>query len=97
MPLIRQLAQSDFIGLKFCAVGLVILAFSKFTKKGKSNLRNIFQNLANDNSMMVRLKVASKLDSFSALLSLDEVKKHILPRLISLLGDQQVCQLLISC
>nr|BAH72359.1 ACYPI002758 [Acyrthosiphon pisum] len=89
VSLVIRLASGDWFTSRTSACGLFSVCYSRVNPMIKSELRNFFRNLCQDDTPMVRRAAAGKLGEFAKVVELDSLKNDLIPMFSSLAQDEQ--------
>ncbi|GJD08106.1 Serine/threonine-protein phosphatase 2A 65 kDa regulatory subunit A alpha isoform [Galdieria sulphuraria] len=92
VPLVKRLAKGDWFTSRISATGLFHSAYRHIPRNNqtlKDELRNLFKELAQDETPMVRRALASKLSKFASVVEVKYVEDELIPIFVRLAGDEQ--------
>ncbi|CAL8084983.1 unnamed protein product [Calicophoron daubneyi] len=96
LPLLRRLATGEWFTSRTSACGLFSVIYRQSPSSVRAELRQLFKQLCNDDTPMVRRAAASRLGEFAKCLELDALRTDLLPLLPQLAqqDDQDSVRLL---
>ncbi|XP_022915904.2 serine/threonine-protein phosphatase 2A 65 kDa regulatory subunit A alpha isoform-like [Onthophagus taurus] len=89
ITVIEQLAQAEWFTSKCSAAPLFAVAYRKVREPCRQKLLNMFSNLLQDESPMVRRAAATSLTDFIIYADMEEIKKEFIPSFKDLAKDDQ--------
>ncbi|KAI9306671.1 hypothetical protein BJ944DRAFT_159465, partial [Cunninghamella echinulata] len=89
MPLLKRLSLGEWFTCRTSATGLFATIYSKCSKELQDELKQIFKQLVEDDSPMVRRAAAKALGKFSTQVSIEDVFSTVLPLFQILSQDDQ--------
>jgi serine/threonine-protein phosphatase 2A regulatory subunit A len=89
VPLVKRLASGDWFTSRTSACGLFSVCYPRVSNQVKSDLRNSFRQLCQDDTPMVRRAAAAKLGEFAKVLEQEYVKSEVMSLWSQLASDEQ--------
>ncbi|KAI7868704.1 armadillo-type protein [Spinellus fusiger] len=89
MPLLKRLSTGEWFTSRISATGLYAAGYPKCNAEQQTELKNMFAQLAQDDTPMVRRAAAKALKDFTQQLPKDVLIHHIMPLFLKLSNDDQ--------
>lgn len=89
IPLIKKLISGDWFTSRTSACGLFSVAYSRSKPETKTELRQKFVHLCQDDTPMVRRAAAGKFSEFAKEVEVENLKADLIPILNNLATDEQ--------
>ncbi|CAF3368342.1 unnamed protein product [Rotaria sp. Silwood1] len=89
VPTVKRLAQGDWFTSRTSASGLISVCYSRVSNHVKSELRQLFKSLCQDDTPMVRRAAASKLGEFAKVVEPEYLRQELVILFTNLANDEQ--------
>ncbi|CAF0747632.1 unnamed protein product [Didymodactylos carnosus] len=89
VPTVKRLAQGDWFTSRTSASGLISVCYSRVSNHVKSELRQLFKSLCQDDTPMVRRAAVSKLGEFSKVVETEYLRTDLVGLFTNLANDEQ--------
>ncbi|CAF1212487.1 unnamed protein product [Adineta ricciae] len=89
VPTVKRLAQGDWFTSRTSASGLISVCYARVSNHVKGELRQLFKNLCQDDTPMVRRAAASKLGEFAKVVEPEHLRQELVPLFNNLANDEQ--------
>lgn len=89
IPTLQRLVSGEWFTSRTSACGLFSVCYPRVPASVKSDLRNLFRQLCQDETPMVRRAAAGKLGEFAKVVEVEYLKSDLIPMFVQLAQDDQ--------
>lgn len=89
IPTLQRLVSGEWFTSRTSACGLFSVCYPRVPASVKSELRNLFRQLCQDETPMVRRAAAGKLGEFAKVVEVEYLKADLIPMFVQLAQDDQ--------
>lgn len=89
IPTLQRLVSGEWFTSRTSACGLFSVCYPRVPASVKAELRNLFRQLCQDETPMVRRAAAGKLGEFAKVVEVEYLKADLIPMFVQLAQDDQ--------
>lgn len=89
IPTLQRLVSGEWFTSRTSACGLFSVCYPRVPASVKAELRNLFRQLCQDETPMVRRAAAGKLGEFAKVVEVEYLKTDLIPMFVQLAQDDQ--------